>query len=186
MKTFPDIFPREINGEKLLIVPNSIPLKDIFEPLIQFACGFFRLTREELFSKTRKREIVKVRQYCHYLCLSIHNNPTKVSLYLGGQNHATALYSKDTVLELLETDRVTKKEFLLFNNLFVKEMMKKFPFIEAEQKFITCTEIEVLLTTKGKSIEEISEIKNKILDELLAKLYRHPDHVPTSLKDVLF
>lgn len=186
MKIPKDIFPLQINGEKLLIVPNSIPLEDIFEPLIQFACGFFGLTRQELFSKTRKREIVKVRQYCHYLCLSIHNNPTKVSLHLGGQDHATALHSKDVILELLETDKATKKEFLMFNNFFVKEFIKKFPFIEAAQEFITCMEIEIILTGKGKSIEEISEIKNKILDELLAKLYRHPDHVPPSLKDVLF
>ena len=170
----------------LLLIPKSLPFQVFCEKLLKFTCEFYDITKERLLSKTRKREVVEIRQFCQYITFSIYDTPTEIARFFGRQNHATPYHSRETVLNLLDTDPEIRDKFLKFNNTFVEKLIEEFPQAKVEQNPITSMEIEVILTTKGKSIEEISTIKNKILDELLAKLYRHPDHVPPSLKDVLF
>ena len=73
-------------------------------------CGYFKITRELMLSKTRKREIVQARQIAMYL----GRNLTKTSLAaigaeIGGKDHATVLHACNTVSDLIETDRNFKQ-----------------------------------------------------------------------------
>ncbi len=73
-------------------------------------CGYFKITRELMLSKTRKREIVQARQIAMYL----GRNLTKTSLaaigaQIGGKDHATVLHACNTVSDLIETDRNFKQ-----------------------------------------------------------------------------
>ncbi len=73
-------------------------------------CGYFKITRDLMLSKTRKREIVQARQIAMYL----GRNLTKTSLaaigaQIGGKDHATVLHACNTVSDLIETDRNFKQ-----------------------------------------------------------------------------
>ena len=73
-------------------------------------CEYFNITRDNMLSKTRKREIVQARQIAMYL----GRNLTKTSLaaigaQIGGKDHATVLHACNTVSDLIETDRNFKQ-----------------------------------------------------------------------------
>ncbi len=89
----------------------SVSAQDIsLERIQNEVCGYFKITRELMLSKTRKREIVQARQIAMYL----GRNLTKTSLaaigaQIGGKDHATVLHACNTVSDLIETDRNFKQ-----------------------------------------------------------------------------
>jgi chromosomal replication initiator protein len=85
-------------------------------------CEFFKISKEMLLSKTRKREIVQARQIAMYLGRSL----TKTSLaaigaQIGGKDHATVLHACNTVSDLIETDRNFKQDVLAIEKLLKAE-----------------------------------------------------------------
>ena len=73
-------------------------------------CDYFKISKEDLVSKTRKREISQARQIVMYL----GRNLTKKSLAtigscVGGRDHATVLHACTQVSNLMETDKSFKK-----------------------------------------------------------------------------
>ena len=73
-------------------------------------CEYFKISKEDLVSKTRKREISQARQIVMYL----GRNLTKKSLAsigscVGGRDHATVLHACTQVSNLMETDKSFKK-----------------------------------------------------------------------------
>jgi len=80
----------------------------------------FGITVDQLRQRTRKREIVQVRQIAAWWL----KNNSKLSLaaignFLGGYDHATVSYSHKTVCELIESNRPFRdmvNDFLLFQN----------------------------------------------------------------------
>lgn len=73
-------------------------------------CDYFKISQDQIVSKTRKREIVQARQITMYLV----RNLTKTSLasigtQIGGKDHATVLHACNTVQDLIETDRNIKR-----------------------------------------------------------------------------
>ena len=80
------------------------------DKILDQVCGYFKITRDLMLSKTRKREIVQARQIAMYL----GRNLTKTSLaaigaQIGGKDHATVLHACNTVTDLIETDRNFKQ-----------------------------------------------------------------------------
>lgn len=76
----------------------------------------------EINEKTRKREVVSVRQVCHYLSTKYTKNSlASIGEYFGGKDHATVLHSKYTVLNMIDTsqfeivDLVNKAETMIKN-----------------------------------------------------------------------
>lgn len=51
--------------------------KEIFNSYVQGIVSTFNITKEELFSKSRKRELVDARQLLYYLCAE---RPMRISL----------------------------------------------------------------------------------------------------------
>lgn len=113
--------------KNLLPIPKSLPFDVFCEQLLNFTCEFCNITKERLRLKTRKREVVTLRQFCHYITFSVYNKPTDIARFFGSQNHATPYHSRLKVLELLDVDLETREKFLAFNNAFVEKLRKEFP-----------------------------------------------------------
>ncbi len=90
----------------------SAPVREITISTVQAAvCEYFSISREDLVSKSRKRQIVQARQISMYLCRNLISNCSLSSIgaETGGKDHATVLHSCNIVSDLMATDRVFKK-----------------------------------------------------------------------------
>ena len=74
-------------------------------------CEYFNISREDMLSKSRKRQIVQARQIAMYLSRSLISNCSLATIgqEIGGKDHATVLHACTTVSDLMATDKVFKK-----------------------------------------------------------------------------
>lgn len=74
-------------------------------------CEYFNITRDDLLSKSRKRQIVQARQISMYLCRNLISNCSLATIgaETGGKDHATVLHACTTVNDLMSTDKTFKK-----------------------------------------------------------------------------
>jgi len=81
------------------------------EVIIKEVCAYYDLTKKEILSKTRKREIITPRQM--YQTLLKEN--TRLSLAQIGmttfKNHATIIHATKTIHNLIETDWKIKRDY---------------------------------------------------------------------------
>lgn len=77
----------------------------------KYVCEYFGITRDDILSKSRKRQIVQARQIAMYLCRQLISNCSLATIgaEIGGKDHATVLHSCTTVADLMATDKVFKK-----------------------------------------------------------------------------
>lgn len=88
-------------------------------PYIQdVVCEYFGIKREELLSKTRRREIALPRQLAMYFSKEYTNSTfTKIGEEMGGKDHSTVMYACDTIKDVSKIDKEIKK--------YVKELTEK-------------------------------------------------------------
>lgn len=81
------------------------------EKIQRAVCEYFNISRDELLSKSRCRQIVQARQIAMYLCRNMISNCSLsvIGAEIGGKDHATVLHACSTVADLMSTDRVFKK-----------------------------------------------------------------------------
>ena len=73
-------------------------------------CDYFNITRDDLLSKTRKRQIVQARQIAMYMSRSLINcSLSTIGAEIGGKDHATVLHACTTVNDLMSTDKTFKQ-----------------------------------------------------------------------------
>lgn len=73
-------------------------------------CDYFNISREDLLSKSRKRQIVQARQIAMYMTRNhINCSLSTIGAEIGGKDHATVLHACTTVSDLMSTDRVFKQ-----------------------------------------------------------------------------
>lgn len=73
-------------------------------------CEYFNISREQLISKSRKRNIVQARQIAMYLSRNMLNcSLSTIGSELGGKDHATVMHAISTVSDLMDTDKSFKK-----------------------------------------------------------------------------
>ena len=76
----------------------------------KIVCDYFNITRDELLSKTRKRQIVQARQIAMYMSRSLINcSLSTIGAEIGGKDHATVLHACTTVNDLVATDKTFKQ-----------------------------------------------------------------------------
>ena len=93
---------------------KTITLEDI----IECACAHWNVSQEEVFSKSRKANIVQVRQTAMFLAQKLTKlTASKIGLLIGGRNHATVLHAIRQVNDRIITDKDYAKA--------VKEIEKK-------------------------------------------------------------
>jgi len=90
--------------------------KNIMNFIIQITCDYYDTNTLDLFSKTRRREVVKTRQVSMYL---IRNN-TKINLMDIARHfkkdHSTVIYSKSTIGNYIEWDKDLSSEIEYLQN----------------------------------------------------------------------
>lgn len=88
-------------------------------PYIQeVVCEYFGIKREELISKTRKREIALPRQLAMYFSKELTNATyMKIGEEMGGKDHSTVMYACETIRDVSKIDKEIKK--------YVKELSEK-------------------------------------------------------------
>ena len=74
-------------------------------------CDYFGISREQLLSRSRKRQTVQARQIAMYLSRNLMPNCSLATIgaELGGKDHATVLHACTTVADLMATDRGFRK-----------------------------------------------------------------------------
>ena len=74
-------------------------------------CDYFNITRDELLSKTRKRQIVQARQIAMYMSRNLISNCSlsTIGAEIGGKDHATVLHACTTVSDLMSTDKTFRQ-----------------------------------------------------------------------------
>ncbi len=80
------------------------------ETIIRATCAHFKVTRQELLGKNKRQELVRARQICTYLMCDMLALPlVSVGKEMGGRDHATVIYSRDKVTELMRvSDSIVK------------------------------------------------------------------------------
>jgi len=79
--------------------------------ILQVVSDYYHLDVNDILSKTRKREVVQVRQVAMYFARNLANKSYKcIGTMLGKKDHATVLHACKTVSDLMETDRRFKKQ----------------------------------------------------------------------------
>ena len=72
----------------------------------KIVCEYFNITRDDLLSKTRKRQIVQARQIAMYMSRNLINcSLSTIGAEIGGKDHATVLHACTTVSDLMSTDK---------------------------------------------------------------------------------
>ncbi|MCY4171930.1 MAG: chromosomal replication initiator protein DnaA [Bacteroidetes bacterium] len=70
----------------------------------KLVCEFFGIDQHRLHEKTKKREIVQVRQLAMYLCRELDYTHKAIGLQFGGRDHSTVVHAIKSVNNLIETD----------------------------------------------------------------------------------
>ncbi|MCL1941996.1 MAG: chromosomal replication initiator protein DnaA [Candidatus Azobacteroides sp.] len=92
--------------EKVVGMFIKIEKKEItVERIKETVCNFFSVSQELIDSKTRKREIVQVRQISMYLSKKHTNlSLSRIGCMVGNKDHATVLHACNVVEGLIEVD----------------------------------------------------------------------------------
>ena len=74
-------------------------------------CDYFNITRDDLLSKSRKRQIVQARQIAMYMSRNLISNCSlsTIGAEIGGKDHATVLHACTTVSDLMSTDKTFRQ-----------------------------------------------------------------------------
>ena len=102
---------RDIDVELAQSVTGKIVGEDqtsvSMETIISTVCEYFKITREMMLSKSRKRQIVQARQIAMYECRNLIQNCSlsTIGAELGGKDHATVLHACGIVNDLMSTDK---------------------------------------------------------------------------------
>lgn len=92
-------------------VGKKLSLKEVEQQMF-FHTG---LTLEQINIKSRKREIVTVRQMAHFKAYrETKFNLSAIGSYFGNKDHCTVIYSCKTIQNLLDTDKDFRKEHAVF------------------------------------------------------------------------
>ena len=76
----------------------------------QVVSDYFKISPEQISSKSRKREVVQARQIAMYLSRTMTSTSLSyIGSQIGGRDHATVLHSFNTVNDLIDTDRTFKR-----------------------------------------------------------------------------
>lgn len=98
-----------------------------FRQIVQVVCEFYDILPEEVFSCTRKKEIVKARHIIVYLTRDkLKKSYPFIGRRLGNRNHTTVIYSYKKIRKKLEKDQDLKREIetileLIPRNLEIRE-----------------------------------------------------------------
>lgn len=98
--------------------------KEEITPLsvINAVTGYYKISRQDLIGKSKKKEIVIPRQICCYLMCELLSLPLiSIGTELGGRDHTTILYSRDKVDEMCRVNDKIAKNVDDIKNIILKK-----------------------------------------------------------------
>ncbi|MFT7328267.1 MAG: chromosomal replication initiator protein [Crocinitomicaceae bacterium] len=95
-----------INEVKTLIKNNVKPKKHLaLEEIVKIVAGFYNMPIEQIYEKTRKKEIVYVRQIVMYILREYFNiSYPAIGREIGGRDHTTVIHSYERVKSNIKED----------------------------------------------------------------------------------
>lgn len=92
------------------------------ESVIAAVTAYYRLSKDDLAGKSKKKEIVIPRQICCYLMCELLSLPLiSIGKVLGGRDHTTILYSRDKVEEMCRVNDKIAKDVDDIKNIILKK-----------------------------------------------------------------
>ena len=92
------------------------------DKIISSVCTFYKVDKENLLGKSKKKELVQPRQICAYLMCEIMNIPlVSIGEALGGRDHTTVIHSREKVTQLLKVNDRIAKEVNDIKNIILKQ-----------------------------------------------------------------
>lgn len=92
------------------------------ETIIDAVCSFYKLPKNELIGKKKKKELVEPRQICTYLITELLSIPlVSVGQAMGGKDHTTIIYTRNKIAELIKTNPKIATEVNDLKNLILKK-----------------------------------------------------------------
>lgn len=92
---------------------NNVPYKNIDKAkmVLCMVADYFGISSDVIRTKTRKREICYPRQIVTYL-LHVTTTMTlqEIAVFLAQRDHTTALYSHNTIKDLMDSDEKIREE----------------------------------------------------------------------------
>ncbi len=92
------------------------------DDIINCVCNFYKVSRTDILGKKKNKEFVEPRQICIYLITDMMNLPlVTIGEKMGGRDHATIIYARDKIAELIKTDDQLKTEINDIRKMLLKE-----------------------------------------------------------------
>ena len=102
----------ELNEIKNLIKNNEKPRKTVsIDDVINIVSDFYKIEKNDIYKKTRRKEIVKPRQIVMYLLREDFNisYPT-IGQKLGGRDHTTVIHSCEKIRNLIKINTILSQD----------------------------------------------------------------------------
>ena len=89
------------------------------DDILEKVCGHFNVPQQHVFSKSRKRDYVLVRQVSMYLAQKYTKMPaSRIGQLIGNRDHSTVIHSCTTIEQRLKTDKAFSAELSSIENSF--------------------------------------------------------------------
>ena len=89
------------------------------DDILEKVCGHYGVTQQNVFSRSRKRDYVLVRQVSMYLAQKYTKMPAaRIGQLIGGRDHSTVIHSCSTVEQRLKVDKAFHAELSSIENSF--------------------------------------------------------------------
>ena len=89
------------------------------DDILEKVCGHYHVTQQQVFSRSRKRDYVIVRQVSMYLAQKYTKMPaSRIGQLIGNRDHSTVIHSCSTIEQRLKVDKAFVEEVASIENSF--------------------------------------------------------------------
>ncbi len=116
------IFASKLHEEPITLKLTSLALQESInnaaeqeevtsDSILRAVCNYYSITKADVLGKNKRQELVRARQICTYLMCDMLSLPlVTVGKEMGGRDHATVIYSRDKITELIRVNDTIRKE----------------------------------------------------------------------------
>lgn len=109
-----DALKESVNNENKEAITTSL--------IIDTVCSFYKISKSDILSKKRNKELVEPRQICAYLMTELMSIPlVTVGQAIGGRDHATVIHSREKISELMRINTRIATDVNDIKNLILKK-----------------------------------------------------------------
>ncbi len=93
------------------IMPDDGIIKITPQRIVESVASYYNIPEEEIFGKSKQKNIAFPRQVAMYLCKTLTNmNFVMIAKALGNRDRTTVMYGVDKIMELLNNDNILKAD----------------------------------------------------------------------------